>query len=123
MENPLDISGLGEFGTEVVTTPFTEVFYKGKSEYAGPFYTINVAHVDHLPEYEVIGVNGEVLQVRRGEDVPNIPKAFIEVLKNAITSHQVKRVNPDRTEYYEWVPRPAIPYQIVEGPYKNRKEV
>lgn len=100
---------------------FADKFYKGKPEYASPFYTINIAHVEYQPEFEVIGVNGEVLQIRRGEDVSNIPEAFIKVLKNAIASRQVKKMRPDQTEYFEWVPYPAIPYQVVEGPYKDRK--
>ena len=102
-------------------TAFKASLYRGKPEYAGPFYTINIASVEYLPEFEVIGVNGEVLQIRRGEDVPNIPEAFIKVLKNAIASRQVTKRNPDGTEYNEWQPHPAIPYQIVEGPYKTRK--
>lgn len=101
--------------------PFAQRFYKGKEEYAPPFYTINIAHVEHLPDYEVIGVNGEVLQIQRGVDVTNIPAAFISVLKNAIASRQVKHINPDGTEYFTWQPFPAIPYQIVEGPYQERK--
>jgi len=103
--------------------PFSNKFYKGKAEYAGPFYTIQIAFVEYAPEYEVIGVNGEVLQIQRGVDVLNIPEAFIQVLRNAIASRQVKRRNPDQTEYYEWVPYPAIPWQLVEGPYQKRKEV
>jgi hypothetical protein len=116
MEPTLDL-GLNTPAAE----PFAEKFYKGKPEYAPPFYTINIAHVEHLPEFEVIGVNGEVLQVERGKDVENIPAAFIGVLKNAIASRQVKHVNTDSTEYFTWQPFPAIPYQIVEGPYQTRK--
>lgn len=112
-----------DLGLDVAAAaPFAEKFYKGKSEYAGPFFTINIAHVEHLPDFEVIGVNGEVLQIRRGEDVANIPQAFVNVLKNAIASRQVKHVNSDGTEYFTWQPFPAIPYQIVEGPYAARKE-
>lgn len=96
--------------------------YKGKPEYAPPYYTINIAHVEHMPEYEVVGVNGEVLQIQRGVDVPNIPEAFIKTLKNCITSRQVKRKGPDQVEYYEWVPVPAIPFQVIEGPYQTRKD-
>lgn len=107
--------------TKAETVPFTEKFYKGKAEYAAPFYTINIANVEHLPDFEVIGVNGEVLQIRRGEDVPNIPQAFVAVLKNAVASRQTKSVSSDGTEYFEWKPYPAIPYQIVEGPYKERR--
>lgn len=99
--------------------------YKGKAEYAPPYYTINIPPhpLEGMPEFEVIGVNGEVLQVTRGVDVPNIPVAFINVLKNAIASKQVKHVNRDSSEFFEWVPFPAIPYQLVEGPYTERKEV
>ena len=111
--------GLGATPAAIISTT---KYYKGKVEYAGPFYTINIAHVDYLPEYEVIGVNGEVLQIRRGEDVQNITACFVQVLKDAITSHLVTKRNADQTEYHEWVPRPAIPYQIVEGPYQNRKD-
>ena len=118
MEPTLD---LGLDITAAPQAPFAEKFYKGKAEYAGPFYTINVAHVEHLPEFEVIGVNGEVLQIQRGVDVPNIPVAFISVLKNAIASRQVKHVNADGTEYFTWQPFPAIQYQLVEGPYQTRK--
>jgi hypothetical protein len=120
MSNDLDL-GLGLDTVPTTETAFEAGFYKGKSEYAGPFYTINIAHVEHLPEFETIGVNGEVLQIQRGEDVPNIPKAFVDVLKNAIASRQVKKVRPDQTEFFEWQPYPAIPYQIVEGPYQTRK--
>ena len=102
--------------------PVKQPLYKGKAEYAPPFYTINIAHVEHLPEFEVISVNGEAIQLRRGEDVPNVPKAYVEVLKHSVASRQVTKIRPDGTEYYEWVPYPAIPYQIVEGPYQNRKE-
>ncbi len=118
MEPTLDL-GLDVTAEKV---PFTaNKFYKGKPEYAPPFYTINIAYVEHLPEFEVIGVNGEVLQIRRGEDVPNIPQAFINVLQNAVASRQVKHVNADGTEYFTWQPYPAIPYQKVEGPYQTRK--
>lgn len=119
MEHVLDL-GLGDAPT---TEVFEQSFYKGKAEYAPPFYTINIAHVQHMPPFEVIGVNGEVLQITRGEDVPNIPQAFIEVLKNSIASRQIKKVRKDGTEFFEWQPYPAIPYQIVEGPYTKRKEV
>lgn len=95
--------------------------YKGKPEYAPPYYTINIAFVEHMPEYEVVGVNGEVLQIQRGEDVRNIPEAFIKNLKTCISSRQVKRKRDDGTEYYEWVPYPAIPFQVTEGPYQKRK--
>lgn len=97
--------------------------YKNKIEYAPPFYTINIAFVEHQPEYETISVNGEVLQIQRGVDVPNIPQAYVDVLKTAIASRQVKRIGADRKEFYEWQPYPAIPYQIVEGPYNERKVV
>lgn len=101
--------------------PFAQKFYKGKPEYAPPFYTIQIAHVEHLPEFEVIGVNGEVLQIQRGVDVHNIPQAFINVLRNAVASRQVKHVNADGTEFFTWQPYPAIPFQIVAGPYQTRK--
>ena len=99
--------------------------YKGKDEYAPPYFTINIPPhpLEGMPEFEVIGVNGEVIQVARGVDVPNIPQAFINVLKNAIASKQVKHVNKDGSEFFEWIPYPAIPYQLVEGPYMERKEV
>ena len=103
--------------------PSEPKLYRGKAEYAPPYYTINIAFVEHQPEYETISVNGEVLQVQRGVDVPNIPQAYLNVLKNAVASRQVKRVNADRSEYYEWQPYPAVPYQIVEGPYNERKAV
>lgn len=114
---------LGLNTATIPETPFEKKFYKGKSEYAPPYYTINIAAVEHMPEYEVIGVNGEVLQVQRSVDVPNIPHAFIQVLKNAVASRQVKHINRDGTEYFDWQPYPAIPYQIVEGPYQTRKEI
>jgi hypothetical protein len=117
MEPTLDLG----LDTTEAAAPFTNKFYKGKPEYAPPFYTINIAHVEYLPEFEVVGVNGEVIQIQRGMDVTNVPQAFIDVLKNAIASRQVKHVNPDGTEYFTWQPYPAIPYQIVEGPYQNRK--
>ena len=117
----MDTLDLGLDTAAAAPAPFVEKFYKGKSEYAGPFYTINIAHVEHLPEFEVIGVNGEVLQIQRGVDVPNIPVAFVNVLKNAIASRQVKHVNQDGTEFFDWQPFPAIQYQLVEGPYQTRK--
>lgn len=121
METALDL-GLGNDTPTTAAAPTAaQKFYKGKPEYAPPFYTINIANVEYLPDYEVIGVNGEVLQVQRGIDVPNIPQAFVTVLKNAIASRQVKRVAKDGTEFFEWLPYPAIPYQIVEGPYTERK--
>jgi hypothetical protein len=106
-------------------TPVKAKLYKGKSEYAPPYYTINIPPhpMEGMPEFEVIGVNGEVIQVTRGVDVPNIPAAFINVLKQAVASKQVKHVNKDGSEYFEWIPYPAIPYQLVEGPYTERKEV
>ena len=98
-------------------------YHKGKIEYAPPFYTINIQHVEHMPEYEVIGVNSEVIQVTRGVDVPNIPFAFIGVLKNAITSKLFtsKKSDGSGDELQEWRPVAAIPFSIVEGPYMERK--
>jgi len=96
--------------------------YNGKSEYAPPYFTINVQHVEHMPEYEVVGVNGEVIQITRGIDVPNIPEAFIKVLKNSITSKMFTKKNPDGSEEHEWRPVAAIPYSVVEGPYHERKD-
>ena len=116
MEPTLDL-GLGD----APVTAFAATHYKGKPEYAPPYFTINIASVEHLPDFEVIGVNGEVIQIERGVDVPNIPEAFIKVLKNGIASRQVTRKNTDGTEYREWQPYPAIPYQITEGPYQTRK--
>ena len=113
---------LGLDDVQPVAKNTKHTLYKGKLEYAPPFYTVNIAHVEHLPEFEVISVNGEAIQLRRGEDVPNVPHAYIEVLKHAVASRQVTKIRADVTEYYEWVPYPAIPYQIVEGPYQNRKD-
>ena len=113
---------LGLDDVQPVAKNTKQTLYKGKLEYAPPFYTVNIAHVEHLPEFEVISVNGEAIQLRRGEDVPNVPHAYIEVLKHAVASRQVTKIRPDGTEYYEWVPYPAIPYQIVEGPYQTRRE-
>ena len=113
---------LGLDDVQAAPKPAKQPLYKGKLEYAPPYYTVNIAHVEHMPEFEVISVNGEAIQLRRGEDVPNVPHAYIEVLKHAVASRQVTKIRPDGTEYYEWVPYPAIPYQIVEGPYQTRKE-
>lgn len=96
-------------------------YHKGKIEYAPPFYTINVQHVEHMPEYEVISVNGEAIQVTRGVDVPNIPQAYINVLRQAVTSKLFTKKMPDGTEEQEWRPTAAIPFSIVEGPYMERK--
>jgi hypothetical protein len=95
--------------------------HKGKKEYAAPFYTVNIANVEHMPDYEIISVNGEAIQMERGLDIPNIPEAFVSVLRNAIASRQVTRRRSDQTEYAEWVPYPSIPYQIIAGPYNERK--
>ena len=101
--------------------PVAQKLHKGKIEYAPPFYTINVQHVEHMPEYEVIRVNGEVIQVTRGIDVPNIPQAFINVLRQAITSKLFTKKMPDGSEEHEWRPVNAIPFSVVEGPYQTRK--
>lgn len=118
---------VGADAPETTTTaapapPTSKKFYRGKEEYAPPFYTINIADVEHMPDFEVSGVNGEVLQITRGVDVANIPQAFIDVLKHAKAARQVKKTRNDGTEYFEWVPYPAIPYQIVKGPYMERIE-
>jgi len=97
--------------------------YKGKPEYAPPYFTVNIAHVEHLPAWETVGVNGEVLQITRGVDVPNIPAAHMHVLKNSIASRQVTIKNNDGTERTEWQPYPSIPFSVVEGPYMERKAV
>jgi len=101
--------------------PAAQKLHKGKIEYAPPFYTINVQHVEHMPEYEVIGVNGEVIQVTRGIDVPNIPQAFINVLRQAVTSKLFTVKKPDGSEEHEWRPVNAIPFSVIEGPYQVRK--
>jgi hypothetical protein len=116
MENALDL-GLGD----VPAAPFTAKHYKGKPEYAPPYYTINVANVEHMPDFEVLGVNGEVLQVERGVNVANIPEAFVKMLRNAIASRLITKKNSKGEEFREWQPFPAIPYQIIEGPYQERK--
>ena len=121
MEAPLNFDlNLDQLGA-VRTAAATQKYHKGKIEYAPPFYTINVQHVEHMPEFEVIGVNGEVIQVARGVDVPNIPQAFINVLRNAITSKMFTKKNPDGSEEHEWRPVAAIPFSVVEGPYMERK--
>ena len=96
-------------------------FHKGRPEYGGPFYTINIAFVEHMPDFEVLQCNGEAIQVQSGEDVPNIPHAFVQILKTAIASRQVTKKDRDGKQYFEWQPYPAIPYQIIEGPYATRK--
>lgn len=108
-------------GNEIPTQEEPKKVYKGKPEYAPPYYTINIPFVEHMPEYEVVGVNGEVLQIQRGEDVPNIPEAFIKNLRTCISARQIKRKRDDGTEYFEWVPYPAIPFQVTDGPYEKRK--
>lgn len=117
----LNLDAIGE-----VTAPPAQAmkFHKGKIEYAPPFYTINVQHVEHMPEYEVIGVNGEVIQVTRGVDVPNIPQAFVNVLRQAVTSKlfTTKKNDGSGDELQEWRPVAAIPFSIVEGPYMERKK-
>jgi len=113
--------GLDLEPAENAKAPEAPKTYKGKIEYAPPYYTINIAFVEHLPEYEVVGVNGEVLQIQRGEDVPNIPEAFIKNLRTCISARQVKRKRDDGSEYDEWVPYPAIPFQVTDGPYTTRK--
>ncbi|OHD23521.1 MAG: hypothetical protein A2Y38_12220 [Spirochaetes bacterium GWB1_59_5] len=117
----LNLDAIGE-----VTAPPAQAakFHKGKIEYAPPFYTINVQHVEHMPEYEVIGVNGEVIQVTRGVDVTNIPQAFVNVLRQAVTSKLFtsKKADGSGDELQAWRPVAAIPFSIVEGPYMERKK-
>jgi hypothetical protein len=123
----LDLDAMGGVAPDKSTAlgagTLNRKFYKGKEEYAPPFYTINVQHVEHMPEYEVIGVNGEVLQVQRGIDVPNIPQAFINVLRQAMTSKLFtsKKNDGSGDEVQEWRPVAAIPFSIVDGPYMERK--
>lgn len=120
MDNDLLDLGITEDIPAVKAAP-AQKYHKGKIEYAGPFYTVNIAFVEHMPDYEVIQVNGEAIQLQRGEDVANIPHAFVQILKTAIASRQVTKRDRDGKQYFEWQPYPAIPYQIVEGPYATRK--
>jgi hypothetical protein len=122
----IDLS-LDEFKTpaiqkEAVAAGLSRI-HKGKEEYAPPYYTINIASVEGLPEFEVVGVNGEVLQIRRGVDVPNIPECFVKNLRTCMSKRQVTKLDANGKEYNDWVPYPAIPYQIIEGPYMERKKI
>lgn len=117
------MEGLDLDGLTTAAAPAAQKYHKRKIEYAPPFYTINIQHVEHMPEYEVIGVNGEVIQVARGVDVPNIPEAFVKILRNAVTSKLFTSKKPDGSgdELQEWKPVAAIPFSMIEGPYMERK--
>ena len=98
-------------------------YHKGKIEYAGPFYTVNIAHSEHdsPTASHDIQCNGEAIRLFKGEDVPNIPHAFVQILKTAVAARQVTKRDRDGKQYFEWQPYPAVPYQITEGPYATRK--
>jgi hypothetical protein len=118
-EAPTTLKGKGKPAAVPKAAPVK--FHRGRPEYAPPFYTINIQHVEGQPEYEVIGVNGEVLQLQRGESVPNIPEAYVNVLRQAITEKLFTRTDSEGKEHHDWKKVSAIPFSIVEGPYQERR--
>jgi hypothetical protein len=62
--------------------------------------------------YAVIGVNGNVMQLRRGDEVM-IPESFLKVLETAKATRLVKEIGPDGKTNY--IPRDyaTIPYRVL----------
>lgn len=60
-----------------------------KSDYVDIF----VDEVEGMPNFEVVGVNGVVYRIKRGE-VTSVPAAVVHVLKNAIATRTIQTRDP-----------------------------
>ncbi len=74
---------------------------------------IMIDAVDGKSNYEVVGVNGKIYQIKRGVPV-DVPPEVVEVLKNAVETRLSQSKNP-RTGEMEEVRTdvPAIPWRKV----------
>lgn len=68
--------------------------------------------VEGQPNYEVVGVNGEVFQIIREEEVP-VPPSVVEVLRNAIAERIVQTHTPSGGVMTKRQKYSAIPWRLV----------
>lgn len=94
-----------EFNVNIDTTVAAKVTRK--------MATIFIDEEKGKPNFEVVGVNGKMFQIRRGVDV-EVPEEVLHVLKNAVGTRYVKRTN-DKTGLEELVPQQfnTVPFRVI----------
>ena len=76
-------------------------------------FIIIVDEVENMPNFEVVGVNGVIYQIRRGKEV-EVPRAVVKVLETAIAHRAVKTRDPvTGREGIRYQPYSAIPYRVI----------
>ena len=74
---------------------------------------IMIDEVDGMPNYEVVGVNGYVYKIKRGEKVA-VPISVVKILENAIATRTVQREDRVTGELLnEYRNYSAIPWRRV----------
>ena len=73
---------------------------------------IIIDEVEGQPNYEIVGVNGTIYQIRRGEEM-EVPESVVEVLRNAIASKYVTVKRSDGFEDLQKRNLSSIPWRLV----------
>jgi hypothetical protein len=77
-----------------------------------PKYIIFIDEVEGQPNYEMVGVNGHMYQIKRGEEVA-VPAEVVAVLRNALAARVVQSHAPDGSVQTKLQHYSAIPYRIL----------
>jgi len=77
-----------------------------------PRCTIFIDEVEGQPNYEVVGVNGQVHQIMRGVNV-EVPRSVVEVLRNAVATRFVSVKRSDGVDDLQRSNYSSIPWRLV----------
>jgi len=97
-----------------VATPVADAILAPVSEKArkSGWPIIWIDAVEGQPNYEAVGINGEIYQIIREEEVP-VPPAVVEVLRNAVAERIVQVHTPSGGVMTKRQKYSAIPWRLV----------
>lgn len=101
-----------EINLDDVAPPPGETTVTEVSERPVRMKRIIIDEADGMPNYEVVGVNGVVYQIRRGEEV-EVPESVVAVLRNAVATRYVKVTRSDGVEDLQKRNLSSIPWRLV----------
>jgi hypothetical protein len=88
----------------------TPVKDDAKSQKGWPIVWIDA--VEGMPNYEVVGLNGEVYKIMREVEVP-VPHAVAEILRHAVAERLVQTHNPAGGITTKMQKYSTIPWRVV----------
>jgi hypothetical protein len=81
-------------------------------EKAAEKWVIVIEEEEGKPNYEVIGVDGNFVQIMRGVEI-TVPYSFVHILENSKASRQVKETDAQGKTYYVSRDYNTIPYRVL----------